>query len=414
MSETEPTQLDDEEENDEDEGDDSYANAYLDDDVQESDDPELAEMFAKVQSIQQIEGRLQSSVGQQSASGATREALGVNVVQAEAAAAKAPGKSTPTRNSLASVKSRSLSRSPSATTTNGSAGGHRSKDGITTIPRSALSAKLSSSEALLGIKKPVIYEDRLLQAKRIETLSAPVKKSAARQFATDDEERHCRFQPRKSAAQRASAKNSGYDFDSPDAGANGNDFITRMEAAERNRQKVSEAEAAGRFFLPPRKRLRRPSGEWPSVYSPIVENGGQTFLFLNMPQDKKSCPKCGVPQSYSEYRDKKKKCQTCGSEFRFLQAWGDIEHNFALRMADASRAQAEKKEQIFAQVTAQETNRQRVAKTTKQAFYEKQIMQKNSRRTFLERNYKSSSDPKAKRAQLEMEAKRKAAVSRDA
>ncbi|RLN63184.1 hypothetical protein BBJ28_00009735 [Nothophytophthora sp. Chile5] len=367
MSETEPTQLDNEEENEEDEGDDSYANAYLDDDMQESDDPELAEMFAKVQSIQQIEGRLQSSVGQQSASGAAREALGVNVVQAKAATAKAPGKPTPTRNSLTSVKSSSLSRSPSAATTNSSAGGHRSKDGITTISRSALSAKLSSTEALLGIKKPMIYEDRLLQAKRIETLSAPVKKSAARHFATDDEERHCRFQPRKSAAQRASAKNSGYDFDSPDAGANGNDFITRMEAAERNRQK-----------------------------------------------DKKSCPKCGIPQSYSEYRDKKKKCQTCGSEFRFLQAWGDIEHNFTLRMADASRAQAEKKEQIFAQVTAQETNRQRVAKTTKQAFYEKQIMQKNSQRTFLERNYKSSSDPKARKAQLELEAKRKAAVSRDA
>ncbi|GMF36578.1 unnamed protein product [Phytophthora fragariaefolia] len=98
----------------------------------------------------------------------------------------------------------------------------------------------------------------------------------------------------------------------------------------------------------------------------------------------------------------------CGVEFRFVNAWGDIEHSFTSRMAEASRAQAERKQQIYAQVTAEETNRHRVIKTTKQIQYEKRIAMKHSKQTFIDRNYKPNSDTKTKKAQLEIEAKRKA------
>ncbi|KAG6966534.1 hypothetical protein JG688_00006730 [Phytophthora aleatoria] len=127
--------------------------------------------------------------------------------------------------------------------------------------------------------------------------------------------------------------------------------------------------------------------------------------------DKKACPKCGLPQSYSEFKDKKKKCQMCGVEFRFLNAWGDIEHSFTFRMAETSRAQAERKEQIYAQMTAESTNRLKMNKSAKQLQYEKQIAMKNNKQTFLDRNYTPNGDSKTKRAQLELEAKRNAARS---
>eukprot|EP00644_Phytophthora_capsici_P009306 jgi/Phyca11/107177/e_gw1.13.803.1 len=122
--------------------------------------------------------------------------------------------------------------------------------------------------------------------------------------------------------------------------------------------------------------------------------------------DKKACPKCGLPQSYSEFKDKKKKCQMCGVEFRFLNAWGDIEQSFTSRMADSLRARAERKEQIYAQVTSDETNRLRVHKTAKQLDYEKRLAMKHSTQTFLDRNYKPTSDSKTKKAQIALEAKR--------
>ncbi|KUF87905.1 hypothetical protein AM588_10005235 [Phytophthora nicotianae] len=99
-------------ENDGEDGDDSYANAYLnDDDVDESEDAELAEMLAKVQSIQQVEGRLQ----------------------------------------------------PTETLTS-STGVYKSQDGITTISRSALSARTAGASVLTGVKKSAIYEEKLLKA----------------------------------------------------------------------------------------------------------------------------------------------------------------------------------------------------------------------------------------------------------
>ncbi|KAG7385615.1 hypothetical protein PHYPSEUDO_001267 [Phytophthora pseudosyringae] len=372
------TELDNDMENDGDDGDDSYANAYLHDgDAEESDDAELAEMLAKVQSIQQVEGRLQP--------------LETSVPAAVADAKRSPANEVSARQALV--------KSPSAATTTSSAKFYKSQDGITTISRSALSARTGGAGTLIGIKKAAIYEEKLLQAvttaktieklrhkavaappatigKRIETLSAPPKKATARKFATDDEEQHCRFQMQKSAAQRAKSS-SRDDFDG--GGDSGQSFISRMEAAERNRQKKLD--------------LSRGENDY------------------NARLDKKGCPKCGLPQSYSEFKDKKKKCQMCGVEFRFLNAWGDIEQSFSSRLAEASRAQAEKKEQIYAQVAADETNRRKVNKTAKQLAYEKQIALKHNQQTFLDRNYKPNSDSKTKRAQLELEAKRNAARS---
>jgi hypothetical protein len=151
MGETEPSAM----ENDGDDGDDSYANAYLDD-AEESDDAELAEMLAKVQSIQQVEGRLQPT--EQPAPAEVTDVKGSQAgASAETLARLSPSVSTPAE----SRKSQSLVKSPSATS---SAGAYRSQDGITTIPRSALSARAAGAGALLGIKKAAIYEEKLLQA----------------------------------------------------------------------------------------------------------------------------------------------------------------------------------------------------------------------------------------------------------
>ncbi|KAG1691297.1 hypothetical protein DVH05_027160 [Phytophthora capsici] len=378
MHETEP---EDEMEDDSEGGDDSYANAYLNDDVEESDDVELAEMLAKVQSIQQVEGRLPTET---STPAVTIEAKGNPVGAAKAS----PRVSIPSSSEVR--KSQSLVNSPSSL-----AGIYKSQDGITTISRSVLSARNTGTGTLLGVKKSAIYEDKLLQCvttpkaikklqqkavasppatigKRIETLSAPSKKSTARKFATDDEELHCRFQMRKSKS------SSRDDFDG--SGDSGQSFLTRMEAGERNRRKKLE--------------LSRGENDYNARLPPL------RF------QDKKACPKCGLPQSYSEFKDKKKKCQMCGVEFRFLNAWGDIEQSFTSRMADSLRARAERKEQIYAQVTSDETNRLRVHKTAKQLDYEKRLAMKHSTQTFLDRNYKPTSDSKTKKAQIALEAKR--------
>ncbi|KAG2842415.1 hypothetical protein PC111_g2750 [Phytophthora cactorum] len=357
-------------ENDCEDGDDSYANAYLnDDDVDESEDAELAEMLAKVHSIQQIEGRLQPT---ETSGPATTTDSKPNQANA---AAKMSARLSPRVTTLTdSRNSQLLVKSPSATTTTSCPG------------------------ALTGVKKSAIYEEKLLKAatttkiieklrqkvvatsprtigKRIETLSVPSTKNTPRKFATDDEEQHCRFRIRKKT--QRTTDSSRDDFDG--GGDSGQSFISRMEAAERNRQ----------------KKLALSRGE----------NDYDARL------DKKACPKCGLPQSYSEFKDKKKKCQMCGVEFRFLNAWGDIEHSFTSRMAETSRAQAERKEQIYAQMTAESTNRLKMNKSAKQLQYEKQIAMKNNKQTFLDRNYTPNGDSKTKRAQLELEAKRNAAWS---
>lgn len=172
MGETE--HLNDEMENDSEDTDGSYANAYLDDDdAQESDDEELAEMLAKVQSIQQVEGRLQPSES-------SIPSLATDVKGSPAdAAPKVSAWLSPRGTTLTdSKKSQSRVKSPSAATTTSSAGVYKSQDGITTISRSALSSRTAGAGSLLGVKKAAIYEEKLLRAvttsKTIEKLRQKV------------------------------------------------------------------------------------------------------------------------------------------------------------------------------------------------------------------------------------------------
>ncbi|EGZ29485.1 hypothetical protein PHYSODRAFT_323000 [Phytophthora sojae] len=153
------TRLDNEMEIDGEDGDDSYANAYLDDDdVQESDDAELAEMLAKVQSIQQVEGRLQ--LAEPAAATVTTDVKGGQGDEAKASARMSPRVTTV----VDARKSQSLVKSPSAASSTSCVGVYKSQDGITTIPRSALNARNAGAGALLGIKKAAVYEEKLLQA----------------------------------------------------------------------------------------------------------------------------------------------------------------------------------------------------------------------------------------------------------
>ena len=71
-----------------------------------------------------------------------------------------------------------------------------------------------------------------------------------------------------------------------------------------------------------------------------------------------------------------------------MQAWGDVGGEFISRMAGAARAQAERKDKIMAKVLENETGHQ-MLKSARQLFYEKQMIQKNNQKSFLERNYNS-------------------------
>lgn len=72
--------------------------------------------------------------------------------------------------------------------------------------------------------------------KRVETLSEPKRADPGRRFANDEDEKHCRFQVKK--RQAGGNGRDTYDDDNDDAADKTGSFIARMEAAERNRQKV--------------------------------------------------------------------------------------------------------------------------------------------------------------------------------
>ncbi|CEG42873.1 uncharacterized protein PHALS_13110 [Plasmopara halstedii] len=372
--------------------DDNYTNSYLiDDDADESYDAELAEMLATVESIQLVDDHLQTTATSTPATSSKSIGNQLNTQSNQCTRLAHELTEAECRNSQILVKS------PAATVPLVSAS--RSQDGIKTITRRALSTRSSGSSNLGAVKTAAIYEEKLLQAamttktieklrkkvlatspatirSRVKFLSVPRNKSSARKFATDDEEMHCRFQSRRNDALHARTSTRD-DYD--DAGDRGQSFISRMEAAEKNRQKKLD--------------LYRGENDY------------------NARLDKKACPKCGVSQSYSEYKDKKKKCQLCGAEYRFLNAWGDIKHSFITRMDDAARSQIKKKEEIVAQVTAEATHRVSMKKTPTQLQYEKKIASKQKMQTFLDRNYTPNGDSKTKRAQIKLEAKLNAARS---
>lgn len=109
---------------------------------------------------------------------------------------------------------------------------------------------------MLFIHKMLMRLSSLIISETNRNSVSAAKKPTARKFSTDDEEQHCRFQLRKSAGQRSRAS-SRDDFDS--AGESGQNFISRMEAAERNRQKVTNGAHiafVSCFSLPPRRSIR--------------------------------------------------------------------------------------------------------------------------------------------------------------
>ncbi|TMW55899.1 hypothetical protein Poli38472_008547 [Pythium oligandrum] len=373
---------------------DDYDAAYADDhedpdddgDENEEDDAELAEMFAKVQTIQQNEGiRPKSS-------------------RSETADSPLQVKIPPRTTSGSGITPHSSRSSPvsSAASSNGST---RSPDGITTISRKSLTTNKNRAavDVLLGVKMPSLFQDKLVETakrnsqtleqmkqkvvaappakiavrsdmksgqvkdsflhvhafkQRVETLAAPKRADSGRKFATDDEEKHCRFQPKK---KKGGSANTRDDFDDDDSGGGDrtHEFIARMEAAERNRQKKLE-----------------------------LTRGEKDYL-ANL--SKKYCPNCQVPQSYSEFRDKKKRCQMCGAEFRLPHAWGDIGHEFINRISDDAKLREERKEQIRAHVVTLEATHGRVPKSSTQQYYEKQLRQRQDPKSFLDRNYYTTS-----------------------
>ncbi|KAF0694004.1 Aste57867_15085 [Aphanomyces stellatus] len=182
----------------------------------------------------------------------------------------------------------------------------------------------------------------------IENLAKPKPKGKTKQtFATLSDAKECRFYTRKTKASEAAMRNPacGYDFVSRQDGDETNqneDFIARMEAAENNR----------------RKRLETTRGE--EAY--------------NVRQNKKQCPKCGMVQSYAEYRDKKKKCTFCGVPFALPKAWGDVGVDFFDRMEEWATLHEANQLKIRHAVTLVE--RQRAPKTARQKLLENRLEKK--------------------------------------
>ncbi|ETV72700.1 hypothetical protein H257_12434 [Aphanomyces astaci] len=177
----------------------------------------------------------------------------------------------------------------------------------------------------------------------VNKLSKPTKKnpkSKQRAFATVEDARECRFHPKKSQASVRAMQNPacGYDFVSRTTD-NDKDFIGRMDAAELNRQ----------------KRLETTRGE--EAY--------------NVRQNKKQCPKCGMVQSYAEYRDKKKRCTFCGIPFVLPKAWGDVGRSFLERMEEWGQHHEANQLKIRHAVTLLETNGG--GKSSRQKVLEKRL-----------------------------------------
>ncbi|TYZ67052.1 hypothetical protein PybrP1_003854 [[Pythium] brassicae (nom. inval.)] len=147
------------------------------------------------------------------------------------------------------------------------------------------------------------------------------------EFAKLDDARNCRFKPRfvtgggnQRSAQKANADDSDDDGEGNNAAQRNKDFVRRMEAAERAKN----------------EQLRRTREE--NAYMARV--------------DKKECPMCGNPQSYSELSQKRKKCPNCGVTYKNRIAWSEIADQFLERMKDYVAARADAKLQREAELAA--------------------------------------------------------------
>ncbi|KAJ8503443.1 hypothetical protein ON010_g19086 [Phytophthora cinnamomi] len=61
--------------------------------------------------------------------------------------------------------------------------------------------------------------------------------------------------------------------------------------------------------------------------------------------DKKECPSCGNPQSYSELTQKRKKCPNCGVTYKSRIAWSDVAKEFLTRMEEFQQSCKERQQE---------------------------------------------------------------------
>lgn len=151
-----------------DDGDD-YAAAYLDeeeDESRENDDDELAAMFAKVQSFQHSERK---AVAAEHSRGISTSSSSTSSHKTPIQAASAAGLAESTARRPAAERITRDGVEKPATTGSIPAeglrrgGGSRSADGIKTISRHSFSGAPISKDALLGLRKPQIFNEKLLQ-----------------------------------------------------------------------------------------------------------------------------------------------------------------------------------------------------------------------------------------------------------
>ncbi|GAB9472129.1 hypothetical protein Gpo141_00009317 [Globisporangium polare] len=157
-----------------------------------------------------------------------------------------------------------------------------------------------------GKKKSKYNKDAINELAKDKAKLQKQKQHRKPEFAKLDDNRNCRFKPRFFTGGQQSekkAKQNGSDDDDDNnnnANQRSEDFVRRMEAAERAKN----------------EQLRRTREEM--AYLARV--------------DKKECPMCGNPQSYSELSQKRKKCPNCGVTYKNRVAWSDIANQFLERM----------------------------------------------------------------------------------
>ncbi|ETW08183.1 hypothetical protein, variant 1 [Aphanomyces invadans] len=168
---------------------------------------------------------------------------------------------------------------------------------------------------LVEHKPPSSKRDNQAQMEYINRIAKPVKpkkRLGKEQYARESDRRHCKFKPRVG---RGSAESGGRSDDDDDDNGNDNqDFIRRMEAAEKAKLDSIERQRAERVYL--------------------------------AQLDKKECPKCGNPQSYAEVQQKRKQCPNCGVTYRSRLAWGDISHEFFERVELSEEQRVRNLEQL--------------------------------------------------------------------
>ncbi|KAF4140573.1 hypothetical protein GN958_ATG10292 [Phytophthora infestans] len=156
-------------------------------------------------------------------------------------------------------------------------------------------------------KKRVANREALNELAKDKYTRARQQRKARHEFARLDDNRNCRFTPRlHNSSIKKTTINDSDDEDREDnrnaASRRNEDFVRRMEASERAR----------------REQLRRTREE--AAYLARV--------------DKKECPSCGNPQSYSELTQKRKKCPNCGVTYKSRIAWSDVAKDFLTRMEE--------------------------------------------------------------------------------